>query len=107
MTDTTRAKRGGAVQDTYRLLRKGMRKLLKQLGYAAAGKRRGRAPEAERLLATSLEQDRKAKIHWSDPKQRAAQLKVLFQDAAAVLDLAAEHADDAEVRATGWILVKI
>ena len=84
-----------------------MRKLLKQLGYAAAGKRRGLAPETERLLATYLEQDRKAKLDWSDPKQRAEQLKVLFQDAEAVLELAAEQADDAEVRATGWLLVKI
>ena len=67
LTDTTRTKGAGAVQDTYTLLRKCMRKLLKQLGYAAAGKRRGLAPETERLLATYLEQDRKAKIDWSDP----------------------------------------
>ena len=107
LTDTTRTKGAGAVQDTYTLLRKCMRKLLKQLGYAAAGKRRGLAPETERLLATYLEQDRKAKIDWSDPDERAKQLKVLFQDAEAVLDLAAEHSDDAEVRATGWLLVKI
>ena len=74
---------------------------------AAVGKRRGLAPETARLLATYLEQDRKAKIDWSDPNQRAAQLKVLFQDAEAVLDLAAEHTDDADVRATAWLLVKI
>ncbi len=107
LTDTTRTKGAGAVQDTYTLLRKCLRKLLKQLGYAAAGKRRGLAPETERLLATYLEQDRKAKLDWSDPQQRAEQLKVLFQDADAVLELAAEQADDAAVRATGWLLVKI
>lgn len=107
LTDTTRTKGAGAVQDTYTLLRKCLRKLLKQLGYAAAGKRRGLAPETERLLATYLEQDGKAKLDWSDPQQRAEQLKVLFQDAEAVLDLAAEQADDAAVRATGWLLVKI
>jgi hypothetical protein len=107
LTDTTRTKGAGAVQDTYTLLRKCMRKLLKQLGYAAAGPRRGLAPETERLLVRYLEQDRKAKIDWSDPTQRAAQLQMLFQDAEAVLDLAAEHADEAEVRATGWLLVKI
>jgi len=107
LTDTTRAQGAGAVQDTYTLLRKCIRKLLKQLGYKAAGKRRGLAPHTERLLATYLEQDRKAKIDWSSPDERAKQLKVLFQDADAVLDLAAEHADDAEVRATGWLLVKI
>jgi len=107
LTDTTRTKGAGAVQDTYTLLRKCMRKLLKQLGYAAAGKRRGLAPETERLLATYLEQDRKAKIDWSNPAERAKQLKVLFQDAEAVLDLAAEQADNADVRAAGWLLVKI
>jgi hypothetical protein len=107
LTDTTRTKGAGAVQDTYTLLRKCMRKLLKQLGYAAVGKRRGLAPQTERLLATYLEQDRKAKIDWSNPDERAKQLKVLFQDAEAALELAAEHSDDAEVRATGWLLVKI
>ena len=107
LTDTTRTKGAGAVQDTYTLLRKCMRKLLKQLGYAALGKRRGLAPETERLLATYLEQDRKAKIDWSNPAERAKQLKVLFQDAEAVLDLAAEQIDDADVRAIAWLLVKI
>ena len=41
LTDTTRAKGAGAVQDTYTLMRKGIRKLLKQLGYAV-----GQAPWA-------------------------------------------------------------
>ena len=107
LTDTTRTKGAGAVQDTYTLLRKGIRKLLKQLGYAAVGKRRGLSPETERLMATYVEQDRKAKIDWTDPQQRAAQLQVLFQDAEAVLDLASEQMDDADVRSTGWLLVKI
>lgn len=107
LTDTTRAKGAGAVQDTYTLLRKCVRKLLKQLGYKATGKHRRLASHTERLLATYLEQDRKAKIDWSNPHERAKQLKVLFQDAEAVLELAAEHVDDAEVRATGWMLVKI
>ena len=59
------------------------------------------------MLATYLAQDRKAKIDWSNPDERAGQLKVLYQDAEAVLALAAEHADDADVRSTGWLLVKI
>jgi hypothetical protein len=107
LTDTTRTKGAGAVQDTYTLLRKCMRQLLKQLGYTAPGKRRGLAPATERLLATYLEQDRMARIDWANPAERAKQLKVLFQDAEAVLDLAVEHLDDADVRATGWLLVKI
>jgi transposase len=59
LTDTTRTKGAGAVMDTYTLLRKGIRKLLKQLGYAAAGKPRGLSAETQRLVATYIEQDRK------------------------------------------------
>jgi transposase len=107
LTDTTRTKGAGALQDTYTLLRKGIRNLLKQLGYAAAGKQRGLSPETQRLIASYVEQDRKAKIDWTDPQQRAAELKVLFQDAEAVLEMATEHMEDVDVRSTGWLLVKI
>jgi len=107
LTDTTRTKGAGAVMDTYTLLRKGIRKLLKQCGYAAAGKQRGLSPETQRLIATYVDQDRKAKLDWTDPQQRTAQLKVLFQDAEAALDLATEQIDAADVRSTGWLLVKI
>ena len=107
LTDTTHTKGGGAVQDTYTLLRKGIRKLLKQLGYAAVGKQHGLSAETQRLIATYLEQDRKAQIDWADPAQRATQLKVLFQDAEATLELAVEHIDDTDVRTTGWLLTKI
>lgn len=107
LTDTTRTKGAGAVQDTYTLLRKGIRKLLKQCGYAAAAKQRGLSPETQRLVATYVEQDRKAKIDWTDPQQRAAQLQRLFQDAEAALELATVHMEDADVRSTGWLLVKI
>ena len=106
LTDTTRTKGAGAVMDTYTLLRKGIRKLLKQCGYAAA-KQRGLSLETQRLIATYVEQDRKAKIDWTDPQQRAAQLQVLFQDAEAALELATDQMDDADVRSTGWLLVKI
>jgi hypothetical protein len=107
LTDTTRTQGAGAVMDTYTLLRKGIRKLLKQCGYAAAAKQRGLSPETQRLVATYVEQDRKAQIDWSDPQQRAAQLQVLFQDAEAALDLATAQIDDTDIRATGWLLVKI
>jgi transposase len=107
LTDTTWAKGAGAVQDTYTLLRKGIRKLLKQLGYAVPGKRHGLADAAQRLVARYLDADRKADIDWADPAARAAQLQALVQDAEAALDLALDHSDDAEVRATGWLLSKI
>jgi hypothetical protein len=59
------------------------------------------------LLASYLDQDRKAAIDWTDPPQRAAQLKVLVHDADAALDLAAAQADDPDVRSAGWMLTKI
>jgi transposase len=107
LADSTWAKGAGAVQDTYTLIRKSVRKLLRQMGYALPQKRRGVAPAVQRLLATYLDQDRKADLDWSDPQQRVAQLQVLVQDAEATLALAVEHSDDAEVRSTGWLLTKI
>jgi transposase len=107
LTDTTRTKGAGAVMDTYTLLRKSSRQLLKQWGYAAAARQRGRSPETQRLLETYVEQDRKAKIDWTDPQQPVAQLQVLCQDAEAALEVATEHLSDADVRSTGWLLVKI
>jgi transposase len=107
LTDTTQIKGAGAVQDTYALVRKGMRKLLRALGYHLPGQRRGLCPQVRALVETYVDQDRKAEIDWSDPQARAAQLKVLVEDAETVLDLAAQQADDAEVRQIGWLLTKI
>ena len=88
-------------------MRQGIRKLLKPLGYAVPGKARGLAPETPRLVATYLDQDRKAPLDWADPAQRAVHLQVLLQDAEAALELATEHSDAADIRTTGWLLVKI
>jgi transposase len=108
LTDTTPVQGAGAVQDTYTLIRKAIRKLLKQLGYATPRKRRGLSPQVEALVTTYVRRDRKADITWSDPQQRAAQLKDLVEDAEAVLELAAdEQSDDAEVVASAWLLAKI
>ena len=107
LTDTTNSKGAGAVQDTYTLLRKGMRKLLKAAGFHLPKNRRGLSPETQTLLARYVDQDRKAEIDWSDPQQRAAALQVLFEDAEAVLELAAEQIDDGEVRYWGWLLTKV
>jgi len=107
LTDTTWAKGAGAVQDTYTLLRKGIRKLFRAMGFALPGKRRGLAPQSQELVAGYLGQDHKADIDWADPEQRAAQLKVLVQDAETALELAQARSDDAGVRSAGWILAKI
>jgi len=107
LSDTTNVKGAGAVQDTYTLLRKGMRKLLKAAGFHLPHKRQGLSPETRLLLQRYVDRDHKADIDWADPQQRAAQLQVLFDDAEAVLALAAEHIDNDEVRYLGWFLTKI
>ena len=107
LTDTTPAKGAGAVQDTYTLLRKGVRKLLKALGYPLPGKRQGLSEQARHLVETYLDQDKKADIDWSDAAQRQSQLNALVNDAEAALELALEQSDDTDVRLTGWLLTKI
>lgn len=103
LIDTTPQLGAGAVQDTYTLIRKGIRRVLKAAGYQTPAKRRGLATN----LAIYLESDRKAELDWNDPTARAAQLKVLVADAYATLDLALAETDDVEVRAAGWLLTKI
>jgi hypothetical protein len=107
LTDTTNVQGAGAVQDTYTLLRKGMRKLLKAAGFHLPGKRQGLAPQTRLQIERYIDRDRKADIDWTDPQQRVAQLQVLFEDAEAVLDLTAEQIDDDQVRYLGWLLTKI
>jgi hypothetical protein len=107
LTDTTNVKGAGAVQDTYTLLRKGTRKLLKAAGFALPGTRRGLSPQTRDLVERYVDQDSKAEIDWADPQQRLAQLQTLVADAEAVLELAMEQSDDDEVRYLGWLLTKI
>jgi len=107
LVDTTNVGGAGAVQDSYTLLRKGVRKLLKVAGFHLPGKRQGLSPESQRLVATYLEQDRKAEIDWSDAQERLSQLQTLVADAEAALELVTPEMDNEEVRLTGWLLTKI
>ena len=107
LSDTTNAQGAGATQDTYTLLRKGIRKLLKAMGYHLPGKRQGCSAEIEKLLTTYVDQDRRAEIDWSDPARRNAQLTTLVADSEAALELAIEQIDDPEIRSLGWMISKI
>ena len=112
LIDTTPQLGAGAVQDTYTLIRKGIRRVLKAAGYQAAGKRRGLASNLGAYLesdhkAETLAPDASAGVDWNDATARAAQLKVLVADAHAALDVALADSDQAEVRAAGWLLTKI
>jgi transposase len=103
LQDTMAMKGAGAAQDTYTLLRKGIRRLLRAMGFAVPEKRRGLQASLERYI----DSDKKAAVDWADPQARARELGVLVRDADAVLAVAQEHSDDDEVRATGWMLTKI
>jgi hypothetical protein len=108
LMDTTWTRGAGAVQNTYTLIRKAIRKLLKDLGYAVPRKRRGLSPQIQALVATYVGRKRKADIDWSDPQKRAAHLKELVEDAEAVLQVVVdERIDDAEVLGSAWLLSKI
>ena len=107
LTDTTNAKGAGAVQDTYTLLRKGIRKLLKAAGFHLPGKRQGLSPATQVLVKRYTDRDGKADIDWADPQQRAGQLELLVEDTEAALQLAMDQQDDIEVRTIGWLLTKI
>jgi hypothetical protein len=107
LTDTTNVKGAGAVQDTYTLLRKGLRKLLKAAGFQVPGKRRGLSPRIRDLVEHYVDRDHKADIDWADPQQRLSQLQVLVEDVETALELAAEQNDNEEVRYLGWLLTKI
>jgi transposase len=102
LMDTTPQHGAGAVQDTYTLIRKATRELLRRAGYNTPGKRQGLGAK----LAVYLDSNEKAEIDWSDAQARGEQLKVLVQDAEAALELV-EHSDDPEVRAAAWLLTKI
>lgn len=107
LTDTTNVKGAGAVQDTYTLLRKGLRKLLKAAGFRVPGKRQGLSPRIRGLVERYVDEDGKADIDWADPQQRLSHLQVLVEDVETALDLATEESDNDEVRYLGWLLTKI
>jgi transposase len=107
LTDTTNVKGAGALQDTYTLLRQGIRKLMKAAGFHLPGKRQGLSPATQVLVERYVDRTGKADIDWADPQQRVAQLKALVEDTEAALELAIDQEQDVEVRTIGWLLTKI
>jgi transposase len=107
IADTVAARGAGAVQDSYTLLRKGIRKLLRAMGYDVPGVRHGLGGRAKELVAGYLDREGKAEIDWSDPAQRSEQLGVLVRDAESALELALAQVDREEVRSAGWLLTKM
>ena len=92
LLDSSPMKGAGATQDTYTLLRKGIRRLLKAMGFSVGEKRRG----LHANLGRYLDGDKKAEIDWSDPKARVQELGKLVRDVDAALELARGHCENTD-----------
>ena len=85
LLDSSHILGAAGARDTYALIRSGIRKLLRALGYTTAR----RAELGERLFwYLDPEAPEKPEIDWSDPEERAAHLKEIVEDARQVLSLA-------------------
>jgi len=102
LVDSTPIEGAGAVQDTYTLLRNGIRKLLEAMGYKAKKRRKN----LSQRLARYLNRDYKGDIDWSDPDERSEQLKVLVEDTRSAVELA-EGSQDEDVQLIAFLLTKI
>jgi len=84
LVDSSHILGAAGMRDTYALIRGGIRKLLRALGYTAARRER----LGERLgWYLDPEAPEKPELDWSDPDARAAHLRELVADAEAALAL--------------------
>jgi transposase len=85
LLDSSHVLGAAGARDTYALIRGGIRKLLKALGYTPT-----RRTELSDRLGWYLDPQapKKPKIDWSDPEARAAHLKEIVEDAREALLLA-------------------
>ena len=103
LIDSTHTLGAGATEDTYTLVRHGLRKVLRAMGYHLPQHRK----KLGNKLECYLESGYKPKMDWSDPVARREHLQDLVADAHSVLELALEHTEDEAVRDSGWMLSKI
>ena len=92
------------VRDTYTLIRGGIRKLLRALGYTPV-----RQQELGERLGWYLDPaaPEKPELDWSDPAERTAHLGRLVEDARAVVRLVPTDEQRAAVREAAALLTKI
>src|SRR6516165_827158 len=84
LVDSSHILGAAGMRDTYTLIRSGIRRLLRALGYTAAR----REQLGERLgWYLDPEAPEKPELDWSDPQARAEHLRELVGDARAALDL--------------------
>lgn len=104
VVDSSHILGAAGVRDTYTLIRGGIKKLLRALGYQ--GRHASRLPAH---LATYLDPDAPPKpdIDWADAEERLAALRTLVGDARAALALIDPDTEDAPTREASALLAKI
>jgi transposase len=103
LIDSSHILGAAGARDTYALIRGGIRKLLRSLGYTAARK----AELGERLFwYLDLDAPEKPEIDWSDAEARAEHLKEIVADARAVLALPESSAATAPAAAEAAALLE-
>lgn len=104
VADSSHILGAAGVRDTYTLIRGGIRKLLRALGYGPTH----RSGLSDRVAAY-LDPNAPAKpdIDWADAQERVAALRTLVADARAALALADPATDDTSVREATALLAKI
>lgn len=104
LVDSSHVLGAAGVRDTYTLLRGGIRKLLRALGYNPS--KRGEL--GERLgWYLDPEAPEKPDLDWSDPEARREQLREVVEDARAVLALVGAEGESAAVAEASALLAKI
>ncbi len=104
VVDSSHILGAAGVRDTYALIRGGIRKLLRALGYA--GERRALLAERLRRYLDPTAPE-KPELDWSDPAARAEHLRALVADARAALVLAPAETSGAAAREAAALLAKI
>jgi transposase len=104
LLDSSHILGAAGVRDTYTLIRGGIRKLLRALGYTPA--RRGEL--GERLgWYLDPEAPEKPELDWSDAAARRAPLRTVVEDARAMLALVPGEDERAAVQEAATLLTKI
>lgn len=104
LIDSSHILGASGVRDTYTLIRGGIRKLLRALGYTAS-----QHTDLGEHLVWYLDPaaPEKPELDWSDPAERAAHLQGLVEDARAALALVPDDEQRAAVQEAASLLAKI
>lgn len=104
LIDSSHILGAAGVRDTYTLIRGGIRKLLRALGYTPT-----RRAELGERLGWYLDPDapEKPELDWSDAEARREHLRTVVEDAQAALALVSAQEERAAIREAAGLLTKI